>query len=76
MVENEYRERVIMLCSKVINGREKVEHHLPTHTHPHPLQFLPSDAEMVVAMSNHPGKREGERGKFRDQLVRGREDTE
>lgn len=56
VVENEYRERVIMLCSKVINGREKVEHQPP------PLLFLPSDAETVLlgATAKEAGERERE----------------
>lgn len=35
-------KRAIMLSSKVINGREKLEHHPP------PLLLLPSDAEMLL----------------------------
>lgn len=41
MGENEYRERVITLSSKVIKGREKLEHH-PS------LLLLPSDVETVL----------------------------
>lgn len=36
------------MCSKVINGREKVEHQLPPHARTPPLLFLPSDAETVL----------------------------
>lgn len=60
-------KRATMLSSKVINGREKLEHHPP------PLLLLPSDAEMLLLGATVQA-RERERGKFRDQLVRGRED--
>lgn len=39
--ENEYRKRVILLSSKVIKGRVKLEHH-PS------LLLLPSDVETLL----------------------------
>lgn len=64
----ECRERVMTLSSKVINGREKLEHH------PSSLLFPPSDAGMVLLGATIRAREDGEGEKSREQLAGGRTD--